>query len=464
MSCPVDITDKVADNKVPSETLAINTKRIRELTRDLKAATDCETLKLYIELLGSEVKELTADVRKEAKKILDKYLPLLNIPLNPLKIIGWVKKLVMNTIMPQLQAYIKLMKQIIELVQAINEFIQAVEEVIPRLKQCAVDAINEEIDAIEKDFNDIKGAIKKEVQKIALEIAKEVNDLICQSGVADLVNTVKDAVKLTEQLVDEIKTTKDLVNDGIQDALNTIGTAGSAISGIAGVPFNVDTSSPDAFVASVNAGHADDFQTAVEAVIAVPPPINTDIPSLIGNTVVGQVLTANVGIWTGNNITYSYSWYRDDQPIYGANSSTYTLTTEDTGYTILCSVSADNPAGGDIVNTTFSSTVTNDPPVCSSAPSISGTANVGETLTVTTGTWSNSPTYNYQWVWFHTNTAITGANTSTYVIQQEDGGQALGCVIIATSSGGQASNTAGPTSIIPSTAVVSDIALDFGTF
>ena len=37
-------------------------------------------------------------------------------------------------------------------------------------------------------------------------------------------------------------------------------------------------------------------------------------------------------------------------------------------------------------------------PVNSTAPAVTGTAKVGSTLTVSNGTWSNSPTnYTYQW-------------------------------------------------------------------
>ena len=450
MGCPVDVTDKVKDNAVASETLAVNIKRIRELTRDLKAATDCEAIKLYIELLGAEIKDLTADIKKEAKKILDKYLPLLNIPLNPLKIIGWVKKLVTNTIMPQLEAYIKLLKQIIELVQAINEFIQAVEEVLPKLKQCAVDAVEGELDDLRNEFNEIKGAIQAEVAKIARSISKEVNDLICQSGIADLVNTVNDAVKLTNDLVDEIGATKDLVNEGINDALTSIGAIGSGVSNINGVPFEVNTSSPEAFVASVAAGKADEFSAGVAAFVAIPPPVNTVVPSLSGSATVGQTLTANVGTWTGNNITYSYSWYKNDEPIYGANSSTYVLTANDAGYAITCSVSGDNEAGGDSVNTVSTSNVVSNAPVCSVLPAITGNAAVGEILTVSTGTWTNSPTYAYQWMWSHTRASIHNANTNTYTIGSEDQGQAITCLVTATSSGGSNSVHAVATAVISS--------------
>lgn len=450
MACKQDVTDKLDNNKVGSETLAINTKRIRELTRDLKNATDCDHIKMQLGLTGDELDGLVKDIKEEAKKLLDKYLPIVKIPTNPLKIIPWVKKLVTGTITPQVENYIKLLKQAIELAQAINEFVDAVDEVVPKLKQCAIDTLNEELEPALALIQEAKGAIDKEVARIASEIANSVNDLICQTGAADLINTVNDAIKLTDDLIDTVKATANTVDGMVSSGLTAVQTAGDAISEITGVPFQVNTTSSDAFVASVNAGKADEFVNNVNSFISAPAPVNTAAPSLSGNAVVGQTLTVNVGTWTGSNIAYSYTWFKNDAPIYGANSSTYVPVANDEGYAILCSVSADNSAGGDIANTTFTSNVTSNAPVCSVLPAITGTANVGQVLTVSTGTWTNSPTLTYQWMWAHVRASIHNANSSTYTIGSEDIGQTLTCMVTATSSGGSNSVHAVATSIIGS--------------
>jgi len=53
-------------------------------------------------------------------------------------------------------------------------------------------------------------------------------------------------------------------------------------------------------------------------------------------------------------------------------------------------------------------------PTNSSVPTISGTAQVGQTLTATTGTWTHNPTsFTYQWK--RAGTAIGGATGLTYV-------------------------------------------------
>ena len=134
MACNNDVTDKLKNNAVGSEELAVNIKRIRQLTKDLRATTDCDALKMKLGITGDELKELTKDIRNEAKKLLDKYLPITSIPTNPLKILSWVKKLVTGTIMPQLEAYIKLLQQVIGLIQSTQELIQAAAEVLPKIE------------------------------------------------------------------------------------------------------------------------------------------------------------------------------------------------------------------------------------------------------------------------------------------------------------------------------------------
>jgi hypothetical protein len=72
-------------------------------------------------------------------------------------------------------------------------------------------------------------------------------------------------------------------------------------------------------------------------------------------------------------------------------------------------------------------------------PLISGTAQAGETLFCTSGTWTESPTgYAYQWQRDNDGggafTNITGASLSTYEIDEEDVGSRLRCIVTATNA------------------------------
>lgn len=77
------------------------------------------------------------------------------------------------------------------------------------------------------------------------------------------------------------------------------------------------------------------------------------------------------------------------------------------------------------------------------APAVTGTAQVGQTLTTTNGTWAgNSATYTRQWKRGSTN---VGAGALTYVVQAGDVGSPITCVVTATNSTGSASATSNAT-------------------
>jgi 2-keto-4-pentenoate hydratase len=73
-------------------------------------------------------------------------------------------------------------------------------------------------------------------------------------------------------------------------------------------------------------------------------------------------------------------------------------------------------------------------PVNSVAPAITGTATEGETLTCSSGTWSNTPdTYGYQWN--RDGVAIIGATAATRDLDEDDVGAVMTCTVKATNLG-----------------------------
>lgn len=80
------------------------------------------------------------------------------------------------------------------------------------------------------------------------------------------------------------------------------------------------------------------------------------------------------------------------------------------------------------------------------APAISGTAQAGQTLTVTNGTWAgNAATYTRQWKRGATN---VGAGGLTYVVQAGDVGSTITCTVTATNSTGSVSATSAATGTV----------------
>lgn len=73
-------------------------------------------------------------------------------------------------------------------------------------------------------------------------------------------------------------------------------------------------------------------------------------------------------------------------------------------------------------------------PVNSVAPAITGTATVGQTLSLSTGTWSNTPDA-YARIWKRDGVVIAGATGATYVLVEADEGAVISGSVKATNLG-----------------------------
>jgi hypothetical protein len=95
-------------------------------------------------------------------------------------------------------------------------------------------------------------------------------------------------------------------------------------------------------------------------------------------------------------------------------------------------------------------------PVNSVLPAITGTVEVGETLTCSTGTWAGATSYAYQWL--RDAVAITGSAAATHIITVDDLLCVLSCRVTATNSGDTPATTAtadsAATVAVPSTIIV----------
>lgn len=86
-------------------------------------------------------------------------------------------------------------------------------------------------------------------------------------------------------------------------------------------------------------------------------------------------------------------------------------------------------------------------PVLTAAPSISGTAEVGETLTCSTGTFTGtSLIYRYQW--FANGLVVSYAIENTYELTNADKGKVFSCRVTARNSGGSATGFSNTTTAV----------------
>ena len=111
----------------------------------------------------------------------------------------------------------------------------------------------------------------------------------------------------------------------------------------------------------------------------------TGPPAISGAAQVGETLTANTsGVADGlSNVQYEYQWIADDSEIAGATNATNTLEDADEGKAIKVEVSFSDDAGHDETLTSAATDEVDARPnsLATGVPTISGTAQVGETLT-----------------------------------------------------------------------------------
>jgi hypothetical protein len=204
--------------------------------------------------------------------------------------------------------------------------------------------------------------------------------------------------------------------------------------------------------------------SAATATATGAQPVNTAAPSVSGTPDVGQTLTASPGTWTGTQpITYAYQWQKASSSggpytsIAGATSATYTAAAGDAGLYLRVSVTATNGAGSATAASAAAGPI-GSAPANTAAPSISGAAQVGQTLTASSGTWTGTQpiTYAYQWQTASASagpyTDIAGATAGTYVPVAGDAAAYLRVTVTATNAAGSAaasSSAVGPVTSAP---------------
>src|SRR5205823_5528805 len=141
------------------------------------------------------------------------------------------------------------------------------------------------------------------------------------------------------------------------------------------------------------------------AVVLPAAPTNTTPPTISGTAQQGQTLTESHGSWTNNPTSFSYQWLQCNsegagcQPISGATNQTYVVGAGDVGHRLKVSETASNARGSSPPPPSAARAVVLPPaPTNTTPPTISGTAQQGQTLTEAHGTWTNNPTsFSYQW-------------------------------------------------------------------
>jgi hypothetical protein len=201
-------------------------------------------------------------------------------------------------------------------------------------------------------------------------------------------------------------------------------------------------------------------QTGVVASQSIAPS-NSSLPVISGTAEVGSQLSSSAGSWSGLPTNYAYQWNRCDSSggncaaISGATNTSYPLAIADEGATIRVAITASNSAGSSTAASAQTAMVAAPPsaPANTGVPVISGTAQQGQTLTASRGTWSGNPTgYAYQWLRCDATgancSAVSGVVGSSYSLGRPDVGSTLRVVVLASNSGGSTSAISPPTAVV----------------
>jgi len=160
---------------------------------------------------------------------------------------------------------------------------------------------------------------------------------------------------------------------------------------------------------------------ATAAIAPAPLPLTTAAPTITGNAVESQMLTANPKAWGPAPVSFTYEWKRNGVVIENSSHQNYWLEATDVGATLTVTVT------GSKANYTTASRTSAATGVVAAAtqyltigsPTISGTLVEGGLLTANTGTWGPAPVaLSYQWQRSSEN--IPGAAGKTYTLTAED--------------------------------------------
>ena len=255
------------------------------------------------------------------------------------------------------------------------------------------------------------------------------------------------------------------VTTGIEDAdgldnvifsyqwIRNDGGTDTDISGATGSSYTLGDSDVDKTV-KVRVSFTDDANNretvtsaATAAVAARPNSLATGAPTILGTAQVEETLTADTsGIADEDGLTnasFAYQWLADGADVSGATDSSYTLAVDDGSKVISVKVSFSDDAGNEEDSTSAATAAVEAKPntPATGAPTISGTAQVGETLTAETSGIADedgldNAAFTYQWL--ANGADIAGATGSTYTLAVADEGKAVSMKVSFTDDAGNA--------------------------
>lgn len=172
-------------------------------------------------------------------------------------------------------------------------------------------------------------------------------------------------------------------------------------------------------------------RSAPTAVVALPTLTLTPSPAILGRAQVARTLYARVGAWGPAPVSLSYQWFRDGHAISGAHGSAHLVRVADLGHRLSVRVTGFKPGYAPTSRWSASTAAVRRAVFTRApAPRISGTVEVGQTLTADPGTWRPGGV-KLKSQWYCDGVAIKGATGTSYLLRPGD----LGCVMRVKATG-----------------------------
>lgn len=171
-------------------------------------------------------------------------------------------------------------------------------------------------------------------------------------------------------------------------------------------------------------------------------------PTVSGTFSIGHILTVSEPVSDPVADSYAHQWLRDGEAISGATGTSYETTAADVGHELAVRVTATKAGYQDGVATSAGQQVAEGDLAVVTDPTLTGTAEVGATLTVTDGTWEPEPDV-VSVEWLRDGEPIGGATGSQYTVTVDDAGHTISARVIASLEGYADSRVGLPGQLVP---------------
>ncbi|WP_354350638.1 sialate O-acetylesterase [Pseudarthrobacter sp. PvP090] len=202
--------------------------------------------------------------------------------------------------------------------------------------------------------------------------------------------------------------------------------SGTAIVGATGATYTPDAGDMGRTITVKVAGSKTGYTTTIKTSTGriVYGALTAPVPAIGGDAKVGSRLSVVAGVWGPDPVALAYQWYRSGTAISGATGTAYTPAAGDLGGTITVKVTGTKSGYATASTTSVGTAAIEEGTLSAPAPTITGTRQVGFTLTAVPGAWGPDPvTLAYQW--YRSGSAISDATGATYKARTADAGQTI---------------------------------------